>query len=253
MQAVQELLLENDLQQLRLSQFLREYQSLSRIAQEEEFSYENYLFQLTQRELEVRKQKQLERKIKEAQFPQLKTIENTNLKKCPAISKEKMDRYQRCEFIQKKENIIFIGKHGTGKTHISIMLGIEACRKGYKVLFLTTAGLVNSLVEKREERQVGSFLSKLKKYDLLILDELGYLPFSQEGAQLLFQVFSDRYESGSMIITSNLVFKDWNQVFNDKNLTAALLDRLTHRCDIYQFTWDSIRLEESKMRLGKTN
>jgi|TARA_B100001964_G_C14230482_1_gene599756 DNA replication protein DnaC len=253
MQLAQQTVLEEGMKQLRLTQFLKEYQSMARQGREQKISYEEYLLSLSEIELEIRKKKQLERKIKEAKFPQLKTIEESDLKKCPIISKEKFNSYQQCEYIKKKENIIFLGKHGTGKSHISIMLGIEACRKGYKVLFFTAATLVNSLLEKREEKQVNSFFSKLRKYDLLILDEMGYLPFSQEGAQLLFQVFSDRYESGSMIITSNLLFKEWNQIFNDQNLTAALLDRLTHRCDIYQFTWDSLRLQESKNRIRKMN
>jgi len=253
MQLAQKTLLESNLKQLKLHQFFHEYESHARQSKEEHLDYEDYLLNLSEIECIHRQQQQLERKLKEAKFPQLKTIEETDFNLCPGISKNQMDAYQRCEYIEKKDNIILLGKHGTGKTRISIMLGIEACRRGYKVLFLTAANLVNLLIEKREEKQVTAFLSKLKKYHLLILDELGYLPFSQEGSQLLFQVFSDRYESGSMIISSNLVFKDWNSVFNDKNLTAALLDRLTHKCDIYQFTWDSIRLQESKKRLERRN
>ena len=249
MQLAQQAVLEENLKQLKLNKFLHEYQSQARESREENLDYEDYLFNLSELECIDKKQKQMDKKIKDAKFPQLKTIEETDYTLCPAISKKKMNAYQSCDYIQKKENILLIGKHGTGKTHISIILGVEACRRGYKVLFMTASSLVNHLIERREERQVSSFLSKLKKYDLLIIDELGYLPFSQEGSQLLFQVFSDRYESGSMIITSNLMFKDWNQVFNDKNLTAALLDRLTHRCDIHQFTGDSIRLQESKKRL----
>ena len=144
-----------------------------------------------------------------------------------------------------------MGKHGTGKTHAATVLGVEACRRGYRVGFTTAAGLVNTLIESREERQLKRHLAKLARFELLIVDEVGYIPFSAEGAQLLFQVFSDRYEKGSLIVTSNLPFAQWTSVFGDAALTAALLDRLTHHCAIHQFDWESIRFTESLGAAGK--
>ncbi len=125
------------------------------------------------------------------------------------------------------------------------MLGVEACRRGYRVLFTTAAQLVNTLIEAREERQLKRHLAKLSRFELVIIDEAGYIPFSAEGAQLLFQVFSDRYEKASLIVTSNLPFAQWTSTFGDAALTAALLDRLTHHCSIHEFDWESIRLTDS--------
>jgi DNA replication protein DnaC len=141
-----------------------------------------------------------------------------------------------------------IGKHGTGKTHIAIALGIEACRNGHKVFFANAAQLVNQLIEARDEKQLKSMLTRLKRFDLIVLDELGYIPFSREGGQLLFQVISERYEQGSLIITSNLPLGDWTEIFDDANLTAALLDRIIHHGHVHQFTWESIRFSQSLKR-----
>ena len=153
--------------------------------------------------------------------------------------------------ITRCENVVLLGKHGTGKTHAATVLGVEACRRGYRVGFTTAAGLVNTLIESREERQLKRQLAKLSRFALLIVDEVGYIPFSAEGAQLLFQVFSDRYEKGSLVVTSNLPFAQWTSVFGDAALTAALLDRLTHHCAIHQFDWESIRFTESLGAAGK--
>ena len=139
----------------------------------------------------------------------------------------------------------------TGKTHAATVLGVEACRRGHRVGFFSASGLVNTLVEAREEKQLERVFRKLSRFHLVILDELGYIPFSQEGAQLLYQVFANRYERTSLLVTSTLAFAEWTQVFGDASLTAALLDRLTHRCQIYEFDWESIRLAESLKRQKK--
>ena len=179
----------------------------------------------------------------------MKTLETTDLSKWPRLSAMQLREYAQGDYIRRQENLILLGKHGSGKTHAAIALGVEACRRGYRTGFYTAADLVNTLVEAQDEKQLKRFLHRLKKYQLLILDELGYLPLSRPGAQLLFQVFADRYEQSSVIVTSNLPFAQWNGIFaGDVNLTAALLDRLTHCCEIHQFDWESLRLAESLKR-----
>jgi DNA replication protein DnaC len=148
-------------------------------------------------------------------------------------------------YIQEHKNVIFVGKTGTGKTHLATALGLEACRQGVRTRFASGAGLVNELIEARSERVTNRVIQRISRHGLLILDELGYVPFSREGSQLLFQVLADRYERGSVIITTNLGFADWTQLFGDPTLTAALLDRLTHRAHIILCNWESYRLKES--------
>ena len=241
-------LLEDTLRELRLPTMRREYQECTRQARETGESYEAFLLALATRELEQRQTNQLARRLKEARFPVLKTLERTDLAKWPGLEVLRVREYAECHYITRKENLIFIGKHGVGKTHAAVALGVEACRRGYRVLFTTAADLANTLVEAREERQLKRTLARLSRYALLEVDEIGYIPFSSEGAQLLFQVFSDRYERGSLLVTSNLPFAQWTSVFGDASLTAALLDRLTHRCHIEEFDWESIRLAESLAR-----
>jgi DNA replication protein DnaC len=141
--------------------------------------------------------------------------------------------------------VIFLGKSGTGKTHLATSLGIEACKQGFRTRFVTGCGLVNELVEAQEERNLSRLLKRYAGYDLLILDELGYVPFSKLGAELLFQVLAERHERKSVIVTSNLGFADWTQIFGEATLTAALLDRLTHRAAILSCSWSSFRLQDT--------
>ncbi|RPJ42099.1 MAG: hypothetical protein EHM27_03765 [Deltaproteobacteria bacterium] len=243
--AAEQMLLDSSLRQLKLPAMLRDYGECSRQSRETGDSYESFLLALTTREIEQRQSRQLQRRVREAHFPYLKTLEKTDLGKWVGLSTLKVREYAECGYLAQKENIVILGKHGTGKTHAAIVFGLEACRKGHRVLFTTAADLVNTLVEAREEKQLKRCLLRMAKYSLLIVDELGYLPFSREGAQLLFQVFSQRYEQGSLLVTTNLPFPQWTSVFDDVNLTAALLDRLTHHCHILQFDWESIRLTES--------
>ncbi len=245
--------LKANLKELRLPVFIREFESCARQAKSEGDVYEEYLLNLSEKEIQQRHANQLQRRLREAKFPQLKTLENSDINLWPKLKASDLRSYCEGEFIEKKENIVLIGKHGTGKTHAAIALGIEACRKGHRTWFTTAAHLVNSLIEAKDEKHLKRQLSRLNKIELLIIDELGYIPFSKEGARLLFQVFSDRYEHGSLLVTSNLPFAQWTEIFDDDNLTAALLDRLTHHCDIHHFDWNSIRLTESIKRQKKTD
>ena len=163
----------------------------------------------------------------------------------PSLPKQKVLELSRGEWIEGRENCCLLGQPGTGKTHIAIALGLAACRQGRRVRFFTAAGLVNHLEEAQKQYQLERFLTQLDKTALLICDELGYLSFSRTGAELLFQVFADRYERASLLITSNLAFGDWGQIFQGERMTAALLDRLTHRCHIFEMNGESYRFRES--------
>ena len=241
----QEIVLDNALRQLRLPAMVREWREHARQAKEAGEGYPGFLVALASRELEQRQANQVQRRLRAARVPLPKTLETTDLTKWPALDAIEVRDYAECGYITRHENVVPLGKHGTGKTHAATVLGVEACRRGYRVGFTTAAGLVNTLIESREDRQLKRHLAKLSRLELLIIDEVGYIPFSSEGAQLLFQVFSDRYENGSVIVTSNLSFAQWTNVFGDATLTVALLDRLTHHCSIHQFDWKSIRFTES--------
>jgi DNA replication protein DnaC len=163
----------------------------------------------------------------------------------PTLNKQKFLELARGEWIDQHYNVCLVGAPGTGKTHLAIALGQAACRQGRRVRFFTAAALVNRLEEAQKQYQLDRFLTQLDKTELLICDELGYLSFSRAGAELLFQVFADRYERASILITSNLAFSDWGQVFQGERMTAALLDRLTHRCHIFEMNGESYRFRES--------
>lgn len=171
----------------------------------------------------------------------------------PNLNKQKIVELTRCQWLDQHNNLCFIGNSGVGKTHLAIALGLAACRAGRRVRFYTAAALVTRLEETQKQYQLDRFLSQLDRVDLLICDELGYLSFSRTGAELLFQVFADRYERASLLLTSNLPFSEWGQVFQGERMTAALLDRLTHHCHIFEMNGESYRFRESvkKSKPGK--
>jgi DNA replication protein DnaC len=239
------LLLKTNLKQLRLPTICAEFEKLAREAGTANESYEQYLLRLTELEVAARSANALQARIRSANFPVQKDFDNYDFTAVPNLPKQKVLELARGEWLDQHFNTCLIGQPGTGKTHLAIALGLAACRQGRHVRFFTAAGLVNRLEEAQKAYQLDRFLTQLDKTELLICDELGYLSFSRGGAELLFQVFADRYERASLLITSNLAFGDWAQIFQGERMTAALLDRLTHRCHIFEMNGESYRFRES--------
>lgn len=237
--------LKDNLENLRLTHMVKELESALRQARESGLDYAEFLHHLTDHELRIRSENRLKRRLREAKFPILKTIEGFDFAAAPDLDKRLVRQLCTGEYIRERKNVILMGKSGTGKSHLSTALGVEASRKGIRTRFITACALANELIEARHERDLQRMLKRYAGYGLLIVDELGYIPFSKEGAELLFQVLAERHERGSVIINTNLGFGDWTQIFGDANLTAALLDRLTHKAHIIECTWDSYRLNEA--------
>lgn len=192
-------------------------------------------------------------RIRLANFPEKKLLEEINMDALPPNAAMRLSHLKELNFIKEKQNILFIGSPGTGKTHLAIGLGIEACLAGYKVYFTSVSSLINQLKESRSERTLRSFGLKFEKYDLVIIDELGYISFDKEGAELLFTHLSLRAGRAATIITSNLSFDRWEEVFHDPVLTAALTDRLTHRAHVINMVGGSYRILETKEWIEKSN
>lgn len=241
-------LLEHHLKALKLPTMLREYASLAATCTKDRADYPTYLLRLTERELLDREKRAAERRLKAASFPVIKTIDTFDFKAQPSLNETLARELLRGEYIENRENVLLIGNSGTGKTHLATALGFAACAQGRRVRFFTITQLVTELLEKREDRQLKRFLTQLERQQLLILDELGYVPFSKAGAELLFDVISRAYERQSLLVTTNLPFENWVEVLGSERLTGALLDRLTHRVHILEANGESFRLKEAKRR-----
>src|SRR3974390_400699 len=243
-----QLLLAHHLKPLKLPTFLREYDKLARQCAAEDVDHIRYLLRLAELELIERERRMVERRIKEAKFPAVKSLDSFDFQALPSLNKPLVLELARSEYVARRENIIAVGNSGTGKTHIALGLGLAACQKGLSVGFVTAAALVHELIEARDEKRLLRLQRQLAMHKLLIIDELGYVPLSQTGAELLFEVFSQRDERGAMIVTSNLPFDEWTSVFGSERLTGALLDRLTHHVHILEMNGESYRLAQSKRR-----
>jgi len=243
------LLLEHYLKQLKLPTFHREYTPMAAVCSKEKSDYPTYLLKLSEREVIDREKRAAERRIAAARFPVIRTLDTFDFLAQPSINASLVKELMRGEYIERKENVLLVGNSGTGKTHLATALALAACQQGRRVRFWSVSALVTQLLEAREARQLERLLRNLERHHLVVLDELGYVPFSKAGAELLFDVVSRAYERASLIVTTNLPFEQWTEILGSERLTGAMLDRLTHRVHILEANGESYRLKESRRRL----
>jgi DNA replication protein DnaC len=245
------LLLRHHLKVLKLPTMLRDYAAVAAACGQERVDYAGFLLRLAERELLERERKATERRLKEAAFPVVKTIDTFDFTARPSLNETLVRELLRGEYLDRRENVLLVGNPGTGKTHLATALGFAACTAGKRVRFTSTTALVTLLLEMRENRSLQRFHKQLERLDLLILDELGYVPFAKAGAELLFDVVARAYERSSLIVTTNLPFENWTEVLGSERLTGAMLDRLTHRVHILEANGESYRLADAKRRLKR--
>jgi len=248
---VNDLLIRSHLKRLCLPVIAQNYTRLAQEAAAHNQTFQDYLFALLEAEVVQRDENAQKLRLSRAHFPVIKTLDSFDFGAIPSLNKALVVELSRCGFIERRENVILIGGYGTGKSHIAIALGVAACYQGKRVRFYTAAGLINELLEAQAQLRSGKLEASLARYDLIVLDELGFVPFSKEGAEALFTFCSSRYERGSLAITTNLDFVRWKEIFGDEALTGALLDRLTHRCHILEMNGESYRFKESLKRKEK--
>ena len=241
-------LLKHHLKALKMPAMHDECEKIAARCAKENVDHLGFLLHLCEQELIGREKRAAERRLKAAKFPNYKTLEDFKFEAQPTINRVLVSELMRGEYIEKRESVILIGHPGTGKTHLATALGIAACGQGKRVRFFRVTELITLLMEAREERQLLRLRTQLAKQDLLILDELGYVPASKAGAELLFDIISTAYERQSLIVTSNLPFESWTEVLGSERLTGATLDRLTHRCHILETRGESYRLKDAKRR-----
>ena len=244
----QTVLLQHHLKALRLPTIGRECEKVASRAANENLDHLSFLLQLVELEMIDRERRSAERRLKSAKFPFQKTLDEFEFAAQPAINKPLVLELMRGDYLDGRENILIVGNSGTGKTHLATALGIAACGQGKRVRFFRVTELLTMLMEAREDRQLMRLRPQLGKQDLLILDELGYVPASKAGSELLFDIISTAYERQSLIVTTNLPFENWTEVLLNERLTGATLDRLTHRCQILETRGESYRLQDAKRR-----
>lgn len=233
------------LKDLRMSGAANSLPAVLREAETKGLSHMDFLTGLLRQEMDHREETLIARRTKQANFPQLKSLESFDFSTLPSLNKNKILTLSRGEYLEDKQHVILMGNSGTGKTHLASALGLCACQQGRKVRFYQTARWVEALLTARAEHRLLKLESEWMRDDLVILDELGYVPFSKTGAELLFQFCSTRHELGSIIVTTNLDFDKWPEVFGDVRMTEALIDRLTHRAQIHMMNGESYRFKQS--------
>ncbi len=238
------LLLESHLKSLRLAAFRQQYRQVAEDAARNNLGYDQYLLALAQQEVAQRHINSQQQRIKAARFPLLKELADFDFSAIPQLNKQRIVQLAQGDYIAKAEPIILVGNPGLGKTHISTGLALAACRQCHRVRFYNAAALVNELIFAQDQQRLPKFLATALKQKVIVLDELGFIPFSSTGAQLLFQFCSTLHERVALIVTTNLHFADWAQIFGSEQLTVALLDRLTHKAHILEFVGESFRFRQ---------
>ena len=247
------MLVKHHLKQLRLPTMVNECEGLAEQSARDNQDHLAYLLKLCERELIERERKAAERRLKAARFPAHKTLDQFNFVAQPSVNKPLVVQLAAGDYLTSRENILLVGPSGTGKSHLAISLAINACSQGKRVRFWRVTELITCLLEAKEERQLLRIRNQLAKLDLLVLDELGYVPASKAGAELLFDVIATAYERNSIIVTTNLPFENWPEVLGNQRLTGAALDRLTHRSNIIETKGESYRLKDAKRRTSNKN
>jgi len=248
---VRELLVKEISTDLHLSYIATNFEHLCKEAKDTRIPYGDFLFDIFERELEHRRINRLERRLHDARFPFKKYLQDFDLKEYGTDIQQEIEDLMTLQFIDDKENIICIGNPGRGKTHLAVALGIAACMADKRVLFTNVPNLVIELKEAMSRHEITNYKRKFERYELVIIDELGYVSFDKQGNEILFNLLSNRNEAGSMIITTNLAFEEWEEVFGDARLTGALVDRLAHKAHILDMSGESYRLKETKQWLLK--
>ncbi len=241
-------LLKHYLKSLRLPTIQRECEKVASRAAKENLDHLAFLLQLVELEMIERDQRAADRRLKAAKFAYHKSLDEFDFSAQATLNKPLVLELMRGDYLEARENILLVGNSGTGKTHVATALGVAACGQGKRVRFFRVTELITLLLEAREERQLLRLRTQLAKQDLLILDELGYVPASKAGAELLFDIISTAYERQSLIVTTNLPFENWTEVLGSERLTGATLDRLRHRCHILETRGQSYRLRDAKRR-----
>lgn len=245
---VDKLVLHSYLKKLHLSAFIANHEAFAAEAIAKQEGYTRYLLALAEQEVQEREARRRQRRLKEAKIPVIKELDSFDFEAVPQLNRQKIFALARGEYIDRAEPIILVGSPGLGKTHIASALAVAATQQMRRVRFFNAAALVNELLHLQEAGSVTPFLNRFLKYHLIVIDELGFIPFTNMGAQLMFQLCSTLYERVALIVTTNLSFADWTQVFGDEMLTVALLDRLTHKAHIVEFVGESYRFRQRRQQ-----